>query len=120
MDMATGTTYHLGALDDPMQVQRVLVTFAADDMVSDGDLGRAYCALSALVPLSCDWRDNVLVCELLCTAFSAEAAAWRTVERAHEVVELSLLRVEAGLPDAAVPEVVLTSTRPGHEEALCV
>lgn len=123
VDAATGTSYCLGALDEPLQFYRVLATFVAGDLVSDRELGRAYCSLSALVPVSCDWRDDALVCELLCTAFSAEAAAWRVVERAREDVELRLMQVEAGLTDAAAPEVVLTSNAPDDgaraEEPLC-
>lgn len=123
VDATTGTSYHLGVLDEPLQVYRVLATFAADDLISDGDLGRAYCALAPLAPLACDWHDDVLVCELLCTAYSPEAAAWRAVERIREVVELWLVQVEAGLVDATAPEVVLTSNEPfggaGREAALC-
>ena len=111
VDSATGTCHYLGALDEPAQLYRVLVSLAAGDAYSDGELGRAYCALRTLVPLSCDWQMDRLVCELLCTAPSADAAAWRVVEHVRELTELPLLAVEVGLPGAAAPEVVLSSVR---------
>jgi hypothetical protein len=120
--------YWLGALDEPTQLYVVFVSLRAGRELTDRALGRLYCQLQELVPTESELRDDELICQVLCTAPSAQAAAWKTVERVRELDDAVLVQVEAGLPGDAAPQVVLTSgaawlrRRPGDdgpEGALC-
>jgi hypothetical protein len=98
-------------LDAPLEVYLVRIMLAAGRSISDGEIGRAYCALQELVPLSCEMEGDELVCEVLCSGYTSESAAWNVVARVRELAELRLTAASAGRPDRATPEVVLT----GHE-----
>jgi hypothetical protein len=120
--------YWLGALDEPTQLYAVFVNLRSARELTDGALARLYCQLQELRPTDSELRDDELICQLLCAAPSAHAAAWKTVECVRELDDAVVLQVEAGLPGEAAPHVVLTSKAgwvrgrhhdDGPEGALC-
>jgi hypothetical protein len=120
--------YWLGALDEPTLLYSVFVTLRVGEGFSERVLGRLYCQLQRLVPLHIERREDKLVCHVLCTAPSAQAAAWKTVEQVRRHDGAVLMQVEAGLPGDRAPQVVLTAARQsqyrphdddGPEAALC-